>query len=147
MNLHLIRKESGGDGVFGVLRVGTIALHTVEDDWKNNEPGESCIPDGTYKLVRTQYHHGGYETFWVTNVEGRQRILIHRANTEEDVKGCIGVGMRRGFLWVHDEDNPDHPLVKKNAVVESREAHTAFMQAMQGVDEATLVIQWRDGLP
>lgn len=117
----------------------------MEDDWKSNQPNESCIPAGTYLLVRTVYHKHGYETFEVTGVQGRQRILIHPANTEEDVQGCIGLGMRRGMLMVRDEDTPGHPLVNKRAVVASREAFQRFMAEMRAVDEAQLTIEW--GVP
>ena len=147
MELILLRTENTPDGVFGLLTVGHAQLQTVEDDWRDNQPGESCIPAGRYPLLRTIYHKGGYETFWITDVPGRERILIHRANTEEDVKGCVGVGMRRGTLWVHDEDDPTHPLVEKRAVVASREAHALFMKEMAHVDTAEIVIQWAHGLP
>jgi hypothetical protein len=147
MELTLVRTANTPDGVFGLLTVGHVQLRTVEDDWKDNAPGESCIPDGRYRLVRTIYHKGGYETFWVTNVPGRERILIHRANTEEDVKGCIGVGLRLGTLAVHDEDDPTHPLVTKQAVVASHQAHDLFMKEMANTDEAELLITWAHGLP
>ena len=123
------------------------ALRTQEDDWLDNQRGISCIPDGKYKLVRTIYHKHGYETFEVTNVPGRSRILIHPGNTEEDSDGCILVGMRTGYLWVPDEDKPDHPLTRKRAVVESRAAFSLFMREMMGVDEDYLTIQWGPGLP
>jgi hypothetical protein len=147
VDLVLLRTERTPDGVFGLLTVGHAQLQTVEDDWKDNEPGESCIPAGLYPLRRTIYHKGGYETFEIAGVLGRQRILIHRANTEEDVKGCVGVGLRRGKLWVHDEDDPAHPLVEKQAVVASHEAHAQFMKEMAHVDQATLQVQWAHGLP
>jgi len=146
LELTLLRTENTADGVFGLLSVGHAHLHTVEDDWKNNQPSESCIPAGRYRLVRTAYHKGGYETFWVTDVPGRSRILIHRANTEEDVKGCIGVGLRRGKLWVHDEDAPGKPLTLKRAVVASREAFEVFMKEMQHHDDAWLTVQWAHGI-
>jgi len=145
--LTLLRTSSTADGVFGLLTVGHIQLCTVEDDWKNNQPSESCIPAGRYKLVRTIYYHGGYETFWITNVENRSRILIHRANTEEDVKGCVGVGTRPGKFWVHDEDNPNHPMVEKQGVANSRIAHDLFMKEMEHVDVAEINILWAHGLP
>lgn len=145
--LLLLRTHTTSDGVFGTLSVGDLRLYTVEDDWKNNEPSESCIPAGTYKIVRTIYHKGGYETFWITNVKGRERILIHRANTEEDVKGCVGVGTRPGKFWVHDEDDPNHPMVEKEGVANSHIAHDQFMTHMQHIDEAELVIDWAPGLP
>jgi hypothetical protein len=147
MQLSLLRTESTPDGVFGLLKAGGYTFVTMEDDWKNNQPGESCIPAGTYSLHRTIFHKHNYETFEVTGVPGRSRILIHPANTEEDVEGCIGVGLRRGFVKVPDEDNPAHPLVTKRAVVASQEAFRRFMQEMAHIDEAELVVTWGSGLP
>jgi hypothetical protein len=160
MNLLLTRTESNSDGTFGELYVpmtrrvaddaadyGGQHLHTVEDDWLLNRRGISCIPAGEYTLKRTVFYKHGYETFEVTGVPNRTRILIHPANTEEDIEGCIGVGLRRGKLVVHDEDNPAHPLVEKQAVVASREAFRRFMEWMAPWDEATLVVQWVPGLP
>lgn len=145
MKLTLRRLENTEDGVFGKLFVPKdplLVLHTMEDDWKDNQKGQSCIPTGTYLMRRTIYHKHGYETFEVTGVPNRSRILIHPANTEEDVEGCIGVGLRRGVLAVEDEDDPKHPLREKRAVVASREAFRKFMEAMAAVDEATLVVEW-----
>jgi hypothetical protein len=147
MNLSLLRTENTSDGVFGLLKAGTYTFVTVEDDWKDNAKGQSCIPAGTYRLRRTVFHKHGYEAFEVTGVPGRTRILIHPANTEEDIEGCIGVGLRRGHLQVRDEDDPAHPLVTKRAVVASQEAFRRFMQEMAHIDEAELLIEWGVGLP
>lgn len=148
LKLVLSREEDTVDGVFGRLTgEGMPTLFTVEDDWKENQRSESCIPSGTYVLRRTIYHKHGYETFEVTNVPGRSRILIHPANTEEDVMGCIGVGLRRGTLVVPDEDTPGNPLTEKRAVVASREAFARFMSTLSDTDEALLKIIWRTGLP
>lgn len=151
-NLRLMRSETGVDGTFGRLldpAAGGLftALHTAEDDWRGNARGVSCIPAGVYVLARTIYYRHGYETFEVTDVPGRSRILIHPGNTEEDTDGCILVGMRRGMLWVPDEDDPAHPLVRKQAVVASREAFRRFMEDMKDVDTATLTVEWGPGLP
>lgn len=141
--LLLTRSENTPDGVFGqILLEGGLRLVTMEDDWKQNARRESCIPAGTYQLQRTIYHRHGYETFEVTGVPNRTRILIHPANTEEDVEGCIGVGLRRGTLVVPDEDHPAHPLVEKRAVVASREAFRRFMEAMKDTDSETLRVEW-----
>ena len=136
------RIENSQDGVFGRLNVGHLQLYTCEDDWKLNEPGESCIPSGTYTIERSFYHHGGYPCFWVKDVPGRSRILLHKGNTEENTKGCILIGMGLDYLWVHDEDDPAHPLVKKRAVVSSRQGFGLFMKEMEGVEKAELVIRW-----
>lgn len=144
MQLILRREENTDDGVFGRLFLpGVPPLFTVEDDWKDNTRRESSIPAGVYSLHRTMYHKHGYETFEVCNVPGRSRILIHPANTENDVEGCIGVGLRRGSLLVPDEDNPAHPMVSKRAVVDSQEAFRRFMREMLGFDTASLEIVWK----
>jgi hypothetical protein len=144
----LTRDEDTEDGVFGTLLLPDgSALCTMEDDWRGNAPRESCIVAGTYLLHRTIYHKHGYETFEVTGVPGRSRILIHPANTEEDVEGCIGLGTRRGMLRVADEDTPGHPLRWKRAVVNSRAAFDQFMALLDGSDEAVLQVLWAPGLP
>lgn len=147
MKLILRRELNTRDGVFGRLIVpGMLDLFTMEEDWKNNQRRLSCIPAGVYTLRRTVYHKHEYETFEVTNVPGRSRILIHPANTEEDVEGCIGIGLRRGTLRVPDEDTPGRPIIEKQAVVASREAFRRFMEQMKLVDTATLEIGWVSGV-
>lgn len=146
IQLQLLREENTTDGVFGRLHCPEgLVLFTMEDDWKDNQPRESCIPAGVYRLHRTIYHKHGYETFEVTGVPGRSRILIHPANTEEDVEGCIGVGLRRGVLTVRDEDDPARCLKEKRAIVASQDAFRRFMSAMATVDDAMLTITWAPG--
>lgn len=145
--LSILRSSQTPDGVFGILSCGSLRLYTMEDDWKDNQPRESCIPHGTYTLRRTIYHKHNYETFEVTGVPNRSRILIHPANTEEDVEGCIGIGLRLGTLAVRDEDDPSHPLIEKQAVVASKEAFRTFMQALATEDTVELTIEWAVGLP
>jgi hypothetical protein len=147
--LQLLRTEDTNDGVFGTLALpnGQVLL-TMEEDWNNNRPRVSCIPAGEYSLVRTLYRKRGYETFEITGVPGRSRCLVHPANTEEDVEGCVGVGLRRGPLMVHDEDDPRRPLVEKRAVLDSQIAfHQRFMPAMLGIDRALLKVEWAAHLP
>jgi len=156
MRLILLRKERLLDGVFGELRLledgegivagqpppGDLQLFTVEDDWRDNLPRISCIPAGVYTLHRTVYLKHGYETFEVMGVKGRSRILIHPANTEEDLEGCIGVGLRRGKVRVvRDEDTGEMNRLK-DAVVASQAAFHQLMERMAHVDEATLEILW-----
>jgi hypothetical protein len=145
--LHLVRQPPTDDGVFGLVKTDAFEYYTVEDDWKQNRPRESCIPSGVYQLKRTIYYRHGYETFEVTGVPNRSRILFHPANTEEDVEGCIGLGLRMGVLAVPDEDTAGHPLVEKRAVVASREAFRQFMGFLAGADEAQLRISWLEADP
>ena len=147
--LILTRDEQTADGVFGWLTFAgsDLKLRTMEDDWLDNAPGKSCIPAGSYTLRRTIFHKHNVETFEVAGVPGRSRILIHVANTEEDVEGCIGVGTREGRLWVARDEDTGAEHVLKRAVVESGKAFQLFMHDMEGADEATLTIVWAPGLP
>ena len=147
MELRLLRTDLTADGVFGRLLVpGHTALHTAEDDWRNNLRGESCIPAGTYTLRRSLFIKHQLPTFEVTGVPGRSRILIHPGNTEEDVEGCILVGLSFGRLPVVRDEDTGQVKVTKRAVLGSRVAFKMFMSWMVGVDTATLVVEWAPGL-
>lgn len=143
--LDLLRTLRSPMGVFGILTMpsGRVFV-TCEEEWKDNANGISCIPAGRYKLQRTIYHKHGFETFEVCNVPGRERILIHPGNTEEDTMGCILLGMRFDALRVHDEDASFHPLVKKFGVVASQQAFRLFMAEMAGVQETEIDVRWDD---
>lgn len=152
MRLQIHRKERIPDGVFGELFVvgdeadvdvpARLQLQTIEDDWRGNAPGISCIPAGLYTLQRTVYHKHGYETFEVVKVPDRARILIHPANTEEDLEGCIGVGLRRGKIRVAKDEDTGEANRLKDAVVASKEGFRQLMEVMAPVDQATLEIVW-----
>ena len=130
----LRRTEKSRDGIFGQLYIPNgrgLHLCTCEDD-------EDAIPAGSYVCLRTIYHKHNVETFEITDVPLRSRILFHVGNTEEDTRGCVLVGMRRGSLWVPDEDTLGRPLKRKTAVVSSREAFSLFMSRLEEVDEFNL---------
>ena len=109
---------------------------TVEEEWQNNQPRISCIPTGSYVCKRSTFHRGSYETFELMDVEGRTLIKFHVANTEEDLLGCIGLGMHLGVLLVTDEDSGAR--VHKLAALSSRAAFDAWMASLEGVDEFVL---------
>lgn len=113
-------------------------LFTCEDDWRTNQPNVSCIPPGVYALKRVQSPKFG-NTFEITGVPGRSRILLHAGNTEEDTEGCVLVGLSLGVKSVRDEDNAGLPA-KKLAVLQSKAAFARFMSAMTGVNEATIEV-------
>jgi hypothetical protein len=149
--LTLIRTENTEDGVFGQLYLlpgssDTADFHTVEEDWRGNQRRVSCIPAGVYTIRRAIYHKHDYPTFEVMNVPGRTRILFHPANTEEDVEGCIGLGLTRGHLEVPDEDRGEYLIVQKRAVLQSRQGFRRFMFLMEGLDKAELTVKWADGV-
>jgi len=113
------------DGVAGVLINGSrpICL-TLEEEWKDNAKGISCIPNGSYLCQKVVTPHHG-KTYQVMNVPGRTSILIHSGNTEADTEGCILVGKEYGILETKDDDSGQ--TEKQLAVLRSKEAFAEFM--------------------
>lgn len=64
---------------------------TLELPWKDNKRKESCVPKGTY-LVKKRTSDKYKEHFHLTNVQGRDLILVHNANFVKQLLGCIAVG-------------------------------------------------------
>lgn len=96
--VELRRFYHSKDGVLGELYYRARFLcNTLEDPDNNNLVGNSCIPEGTYKVVP---HNGTrYKNVWrLEDVPGRSAILIHQGNTLNDTRGCILVGRRTGTL-------------------------------------------------
>lgn len=81
------------DGVFGVLLdQGELPFAvTLELPWRDNEVRRSCIPSGFYVCQRVLSPKFG-NTFEITAVPGRSHILFHKANVDNDLLGCVGVG-------------------------------------------------------
>ena len=115
MDVSIIRSISEGKGCFGQLEVNGLVLQSVEKDWRNNKPFESCVPSGEYKLVPffsprfgnvlcLVTDNGDY-TKEKTDTCKRYACLIHVANWEIDVVGCIGLGLTKG-----------HNMVKSSAI-------------------------------
>ncbi len=126
--ISLVRFAYTPMGVFGRLLVGPAAWYTVERPSLGNRPRVSCIPTGSYDLVLGTYHRGGYPAYEVLDVPGRSLIKIHRANTSDDVQGCIGVGYGLGFV------------AGRWAVTRSRRAFDEFMAQMGDAETARIVV-------
>ena len=92
-------------GVFGKLTYDDFTCYTVERPWENNLPRVSCIPTGNYtlkwydspKFGRTLAVEGGTVSLFPSRRHQRSAILIHPANTMDDLLGCIGLGYILGF--------------------------------------------------
>ena len=67
---------------------------TLEDPWRLNEKGKSCIPPGVWKAV--PYDAPTYGETWEVQVPGRSAILFHPGNSEADTQGCILLGSEWG---------------------------------------------------
>lgn len=85
-------------GVFGSYLLDDWSCYVVERPWLDNRPNVSCIPEGTYPLVRSTYYRGGYPCWEIKGVPGRSDIKIHKGNTIDDLLGCQAPGMGLGYL-------------------------------------------------
>lgn len=85
----IYRVKKGEEGAFGVMfdQSSYPFAVTLEHTFDSGDP---LLPAKTYLCSRTRYEKGGYDTFEIPLV-GHARILLHRANTEADLRGCIGV--------------------------------------------------------
>jgi hypothetical protein len=64
---------------------------TLELPWRDNQRRISCVPDGTYKVVRRS--SAKYKNhFHLLDVPNRSLILIHQGNYNHQTMGCILVG-------------------------------------------------------
>lgn len=96
----------GPTGVFGTLTYGDFSCYTVERPWVDNTPRQSCIPDGEYvatwyqspRFGRTLALTGETVSLFPTPGFARSAILIHSANTMDDLLGCIGLGSSLGMV-------------------------------------------------
>lgn len=137
MNLTLQRVRQTDVATFGRLAsdqatlgiVSPVQCVTLELSWRDNQPNVSCVPAGQYPIVRRWSPHFGRELFELEDVPGRSACEIHAANLASQLRGCIALGRAFGQVDGHD------------GIVESRAALSAFMDAMRGVDRATLTIR------
>ena len=99
-----LKREPQEDCTYGELTLpsGTV-LQTLERPWKDNEAFVSCIPDGVYEVqpYNAPSHgdvyilSGGTVSHFPDNVAKRTGILIHPANTVQQLAGCIALGTER----------------------------------------------------
>jgi hypothetical protein len=118
MNLVLSRVSKTNDQVVGLLNVvdkfnnSVCELKTVELPWLNNAIGKSCIPCGSYEVVKRWSIRYGHH-FWLTSVTNRSMILIHSGNFFNQTRGCILVGI---YLQDSNRDNNLDVCQSRNAL-------------------------------
>lgn len=79
---------------------------SLELPWKDNQRKISCIPEDEYLVVKRKAHElRKYDHFHVTNVPGRDWILIHTGNKVSQILGCILVGDK--FVHLDNDGNLD----------------------------------------
>jgi hypothetical protein len=123
---------------FGVLTFGEFTCYTVERPWEDNEPFVSCIPDGDYYLHShssprfgdTVIIYGGTVAPYTQTGFERSGILVHPANTADELKGCIGLGDSFGTVY------------GKHAVMNSRKTVAAFLELINNNEIYNLEINY-----
>lgn len=155
MNIILTRHTLTDTETVGKLQAGSLIFFTMEQPWRNNEKGHSCVPRGTYELHPHVINEGplaGLHTWALHNPEvdvyaepgpsvppdARTDCLIHPANWAFQLKGCIAPGL--GHL-----DQSEHgPMVTRSQAAfgqlrqllgEDSQGHTLMIQT--GVQEAS----------
>jgi hypothetical protein len=112
-------------GAFGVLLINDIPIGVIL--MRTYESLAVKIPPGLYRCTRTKYFKGGYETFEI-HVPGHSRILFHKANIEDDLDGCVGIGEQFGELH------------GKPAILQSGSGFAEFMDKMTNYNEFILKV-------
>lgn len=132
MNFTLKRDVIAADGAYGVFAAddGSTDYQTLERAFATGPGGAytPAIPAGVYTCQRRLSPHFDYDVFEVLNVPGHSYIEIHRANTQLDLEGCIGLGLRRGYMMGF------------HAILDSRVAFERFMELMEGTDTFQLTV-------
>ena len=77
---------------------------TLELPDKDNQNNISCIPSGDY-ICKKRYSDKYKWHYHVTDVDGRDWILIHWGNYYTQTKGCILIGQT--FAYINGDDNLD----------------------------------------
>ena len=100
ITFYLLRTLITDQCTIGWLVVGGTVFRTMERPWKNNESNVSCIPSGVYPVDSLPQSSSGkyHNVFHVKDVPDRTGILIHNGNLVSHSKGCIILGLRKGYI-------------------------------------------------
>lgn len=88
------------EATLGSFLVGGQWFRTIERPWADNTPNVSCIPEGIYRADYVERSGSGKyrKVWWLREVPGRAGVLVHHGNLAAHSRGCIILGVRRGFL-------------------------------------------------
>lgn len=104
--LVLERVYLAAETLGSLYRNGVMLCKTMELPWKQNQRSISCIPEGTYLVIKQPPKETRpYPYFRLPHVPGRSGILIHKISYVSGLKGCIGVG--KAFNDLNNDDVPD----------------------------------------
>lgn len=93
MKVEILRTYQPQQTIGELLIDGVEFCKTLELKWLDNMRSKSCIPEGTYKVVKRLAHEKRkYDHFHILDVPNRSYILIHTGNYSSQILGCILVG-------------------------------------------------------
>lgn len=101
---------------------------TLEPPWMGNCPFLSRIPEGWYKMFRSRYEKGDYDTWELADVPGRAEVKPHIGNYWTDTDGCQLLGR---------EAKMGRPTFE---ITNSKETHAEFMAQMAPAENPVLVV-------
>lgn len=101
---------------------------TMEEPWRANRRSMSCIPAGTYGMVKRMSPSRGYLVWELKDVPNRANIQIHRGNFLSDTEGCILVGLQH--------NDPGCP----NVITDSKKAFRMLMAVTYEDEEGILEV-------
>lgn len=139
MKHFLMKRRYFEHGTYSTLhrQDGSKVCCIVERPMLNNQPSKSCIVEGTYTLFpHTSPRFGECyaleeKTLGVTRTGPslRTHILMHKANSPQDLEGCLAPGVDFGF--VHGEW----------AVVNSTAAFNLLMKELGGKSAQLTIVK------
>jgi hypothetical protein len=146
MQLTLVRSraDSNDQETFGLLSAGDLVLQTVEQPWKDNLIGHSCVPAGSYTISphvsptkgNVYILDGPAQNVYAEDPPppgGRSLILIHIANSAIELEGCIAPGLSKGVLFLRGAE--------RNCVLDSKAALQQLFDLLAG-ETHTLSVDW-----
>lgn len=145
MNLTM-NTQPHADCTTGILTANGMSFYTIEQPWRDNKIGESCVPAGVYRLLPyLSPSHGA--TYCLSNSElniygpgpfpigGRSYCELHSANWARQLEGCIALGIEGQPMF-----DPDTKMVEP-AVENSIDAISKLFSIINvGVTGHTLTI-------
>lgn len=103
MNLEL-QTTSTAAATTGVLILEGERFFSIEQPWRDNVQGQSCVPGGAYIMI--PYYSPKHGATWCLHnpslniygsepvpAGGRSYCEIHSANWSEQLEGCIALGL------------------------------------------------------
>ena len=125
----LTRYETDFEGTFSkVVTDNQFQVYGVEKPWHDNKHDESCIPAGVYQCAIVESPKFG-KVYSIQGVKDRTEILIHPANWQRQLLGCVALGRAVGLV------------LGVKGVMSSQDAVAGFMGDMDN-EPFMLTIAW-----